>query len=63
MKVVEEDSSERFEERNYTFPCSEHYWWAEFMHRPEDIERLAVGGDLSAFNGLKILLGDFSSGL
>jgi len=49
----------KFEEREYIFPCSEHYWWAHFMRRHEDISRLAVGGDLSTIDGLKLILGDF----
>lgn len=47
-----------FEEREFVFPCAEHYWWAHFMHRARDVERLAIGGDLSTVDGLNILLGD-----
>lgn len=56
--VFVKTAEETFEEMVFVFPCAEHYWWAHFMHRPRDIQRLAIGGDLSTVDGLKILLGD-----
>lgn len=37
----------KYELREYTFPSSEHYWWAHFLLRDVDIKRLSIGGDLS----------------
>ena len=37
----------------FTFPSSEHAWWAHFFVRDCDIRRLAVNGDLSTLQGLK----------
>lgn len=33
--------------KEYTFPSSEHLWWAHFLVLDRDIKRLAIGGDLS----------------
>jgi len=49
----------KFEQKEYVFPCAEHYWWAHFMPRHEDVSRLAIGGDLSTVDGLKVIHGDF----
>lgn len=49
--IKKDDDS--FEIKNYTFPCSEHYFWAHFMYRDCDIKRLAIGGDMSTLEGLK----------
>lgn len=32
----------------YTFPSSEHYWWAHFFVLDRDVKRLAIGGDLAS---------------
>jgi predicted NAD-dependent protein-ADP-ribosyltransferase YbiA (DUF1768 family) len=29
------------------FPSAEHYWWAHFLEKEQDIRRLAKGGDLA----------------
>lgn len=36
-----------FYPKEYTFPSSEHAWWAHFLIRDVDINRLAVGGDMA----------------
>lgn len=42
--------------RLFTFPSAEHYWWAHVMEREVDVERLAVGGDISTIeSGLSVL--------
>lgn len=38
-------------EREFIFPCAEHYWWAHFTKKLSDVSRLAVGGDLSTVHG------------
>ena len=45
--------------KEYTFPSSEHAWWAHFLVRDADITRLAIGGD---FSKLKTGLGHFYEG-
>ncbi|CAM9753112.1 unnamed protein product [Laminaria digitata] len=45
-------------EREFVFPCAEHYWWAHFTKNASDVSRLAVGGDLSTLrSGLRLMLG------
>lgn len=45
-------------ERDFRFPSAEHYWWAHFTKELDDVERLAVGGDLSTLeSGLCLMLG------
>lgn len=41
------DESNEYVTREYTFPSSEHFWCAHFFERDCDVNRLAVGGDLS----------------
>lgn len=50
------DSSGGISKEEFTFPSSEHMWWAHFMYRRCDISRLAIGGDLSTIeSGLTLL--------
>ena len=50
---------ETFQECEYVFPSAEHFYWAHFTDNHSDIERLAVGGDLSTLDGLKLIMGEF----
>lgn len=51
---------ENFDEfvlKEYTFPSSEHFYWAHYFVKECDIERLAVGGDLASLEtGLPLLV-------
>lgn len=43
--------------KEFTFPSSEHFWWAHFLVRECDVKRLAINGDLSTLEtGLPLLL-------
>ena len=45
-----------FSKKIFMFPSAEHFWWAHFMEREEDIARLAIGGDLSTVrSGLSLI--------
>ena len=55
-RMFVKDSSGGIHQEEFTFPSSEHFWWAHFMYRRCDISRLAIGGDLSTIEtGLTLL--------
>ena len=54
-----EGGEEVFQERGYVFPSAEHFYWAHFLEKDHDIQRLALGGDLSTLDGLKLIMGEF----
>ena len=48
------DKNGFLQSRDFTFPSSEHYWWAHFLSRRCDLERFSSGGDLTEVNGTTI---------
>jgi len=53
-----EDYRGFIQEKEFEFPSSEHFWWAHFLHTKEDIERFAIGGDLSTTESAMNILGE-----